>query len=266
MKEILGVFPENFEGRYFEPFLGGGAVLFAGDFGTSAIAGDKNEELINCYLQVRDSSEELISMLSSCEFENTSENYYQIRKWDRNGRLEVERTPLERAARFIFLNRFGFNGVYRVNSRGEYNVPYGGAQRNRTLDSSRLLAASESLQGVAFEPMSYKELLRKFKPEAGDLVYFDPPYDPVSETSAFVGYTSQGFNSFDQEDLANSAIQLATEGVHVVLSNSDTDLIRRLYLFEGSPFAAKHVSIPVRRSVSAAKSSRGYTAELILVS
>lgn len=264
LPSILEALPSDITGRYFEPFLGGGALLFASKFPAGSVAGDLNAELINCYKQVRDSLPELTQELSSARFRNSKVNYYTIRDWDRASDFSSSYNDIERAARFIFLNRLGFNGIYRVNRLGQYNVPYGGNEQISVLDASRLRQASERLQDVSLEALSYIDLLKKHKPQSGDVVYFDPPYDPISDTSAFVGYTKEGFAQFDQENLASIAISLAQSGVHVVLSNSDTERIRQLYLFDGSPFQGKHITLPVRRSVSASTLSRGYTAELII--
>lgn len=215
----LGLLPEGYA-QYVEPFVGGGAVFFHVQ-PSCAIISDLNEELINTYAVIRDQLTDLITELSSHEF--TEEYFYSTR-----ARCPSALTPVQRASRFIFLNKTCFNGLYRVNRRGEFNVPFGKHKRPPKLyDHSNLRAVSHLLRNVTILCQSYERTLDAARP--GDFVYLDPPYHPMSETANFTSYTDRSFDYQDQVRLAEVYSELDRRGCLVMLSNSDTPAVRKLY-------------------------------------
>lgn len=218
--------PEEFN-TYYEPFLGGAAVLL--DLNpTSAVVNDINPELINVYTQVRDRVEVVIQEL--IKFDNLHEIdsepkllYYDIRK-DFNEYLGSN-TPTQ-AARFIYLNKHCFNGLYRVNSKGEFNVPFNGKLSGWSADPDRLRELSTRLKNVDIRCGSFEDAIRDAMP--GDLVFFDSPYAPLNPTS-FVDYTKEGFEYEDHVMLAAWFKELTNRGCYCMLTNHDTPLIRELY-------------------------------------
>lgn len=221
--QVIELVGDRLIDRYFEPFLGGGAVFFElskrKKFSCATI-GDSNPELVNAYRVVRDNVSELIDSLS--RFSYDKQLYLEVR----SQRVE-DLTQLERAARFIYLNRTCFNGLYRVNSKGEFNVPFGKYTNPVICDSENLTAVSKALSGVEIVNSDFGSLAELAK--LGDLVYFDPPYIPISNTSNFTGYTKNGFGINEHEKLARIFSELDGKGVRVVLSNSYCDETMRLF-------------------------------------
>jgi len=216
---------------YFEPFVGGGAVFFflhsQGRLGGKAALSDFNEELMNCYRVIRDRAEELVEKLWEHDAQKMDKDYYyKVRKWDRDGRIE-RKSAVERAARTMFLNKTCYNGLYRVNSKGQFNVPYGRYKNPTVCDESNLRAVSQALQGVELDTEDFEKCLERAK--AGDFVYFDPPYHPLSATSSFTSYTKEDFGEEEQRRLARVFQELDERGCKVMLSNSDTPLVWDLY-------------------------------------
>ncbi len=214
--------PDEFS-TYFEPFLGGGALFFAlyrEGLIRKAILSDINRELIDAYIAIRDRVEEVIELLDS--FPHDKEFYYRLRGQD-PWSLDL----VQRAARFIYLNKTGYNGLYRLNRRGKFNVPFGRYKNPNYRDFDNLRAVSMALRSVDIRCESFENVL--VEAERGDFVYLDPPYDPVSDTANFVQYTSRGFGRDEQERLAEIFRELSNRGVKVMLSNSDTPFIRSLY-------------------------------------
>ncbi len=211
-------------GRYFEPFVGGGALYFAlhnaGRLRGGAQLSDANRKLIDTYRTVRDEVEAVIAHLST--FSNDRELYYQVRAW-RHEDLEQARA----AARIIFLNKTCYNGLFRENSRGEFNVPFGRYARPTICDAGNLRAVSAALKRASLRALDFEKIPGRVKP--GDLVYFDPPYHPLSATSSFTHYSEDGFGEDAQRRLARAFRSLDTRGAYVMLSNSDTALVRELY-------------------------------------
>lgn len=206
--------------KYIEPFIGGGAMYFSLDNETSIIS-DVNEELINTYKVIKNNVYELINELSL--YHNTEDEFYRVRA------LEIEElNEVQRAARIIFLNKTCFNGLYRVNQRGQFNTPYGRYKKPKICDSENLLLVSEKLQNTVIELGDYKDILRRYA-EPGDLVFLDPPYVPVGEYSDFNRYTKEKFYDANQVELANEVDRLHELGCHVVLTNSDHPMIHDLY-------------------------------------
>lgn len=223
MFELIKNIPKSYN-RYFEPFIGGGALFFELQ-PEQAYISDMNEELINLYSVVRDNVYELIKDLSKHEV--SKEYFLEIRNIDRTEQY-TELSDVERASRFIYLNRTCFNGMYRVNSQGQFNVPFGHYKNPRIIDENNLLNCSELLKKTEIKCADFSEILTKVK--KGDLVYFDPPYVPLNETSSFTSYTKDGFDINMQFKLRDVCDELDNKGVKFMLSNSDTKLVNKLYV------------------------------------
>lgn len=236
--------------RYHEPFVGGGAVFF--DLAPKrAVLSDANDELVSCYLVVRDRVRDLVAALRGHVYEK--EHYYRVRALDPSALDAVER-----AARTIYLNKAGYNGLYRVNSRGIFNVPFG-RHRNPTIcDEPNLLACSAQLRGAEIARRPFESVLGVAA--AGEFVYFDPPYIPVSRTSNFTAYSDLRFEEAEQERLARAFEELARRGVRVMLSNSDVEWVRERYA------AFRVTEVLATRSVNSVSSSRGLIGELLVTS
>ncbi len=223
MFELIKNMPKSYN-RYFEPFIGGGALFFELQ-PEQAYISDMNEELINLYSIVRDNVYELIDDLSKHEV--SKEYFLEIRNIDRTEQY-TELSDVERASRFIYLNRTCFNGMYRVNSQGQFNVPFGHYKNPRIIDENNLLNCSELLKKTEIKCADFSEILTKVK--KGDWVYFDPPYVPLNETSSFTSYTKDGFDINMQFKLRDVCDELDNKGVKFMLSNSDTKLVNELYV------------------------------------
>ena len=206
-------------GRYFEPFLGGGALFFALRPARGVLS-DVNREIIDCYTAVRDDVAGLVAALRDHRYE--SNHYYAVRDAD-----PAKLSLVERAARTIFLNKTGFNGLYRVNRSGKFNVPFGRYSKPSICDEENLRACSAALADVELLAGDFENAAARAR--AGDFVYFDPPYVPLSRTAAFTAYAPGGFDLDAQARLADFFGKLAERGVAVLLSNSDVPAIRKLY-------------------------------------
>jgi len=214
---------------------------------------DLNAELVLTYGAVRDEPGRVIEELASHKLRYDSKLFYELRK--RNWR---ELSRAEAAARMIFLNRTGYNGLYRVNSKGEFNVPFGRYKNPRICDVENLTAASLALQAATLYQSSFEEVSKRAR--KGDLVYFDPPYVPLTSTANFVSYTSVGFSMEDQEKLADLFDNLSRRGVLVMLSNSsDAWVLERYKQYSVSRVLA-------RRRVNSRADKRGPVAEVIVTS
>jgi DNA adenine methylase len=249
---ILELVPRSISGTYHEPFIGGGAVFFA-LFGEGrirrAVLSDVNRDLIDVYTTVRDSPEELIAALR--EHRNDKAHYYRVRALAVDGLSKVER-----AARFIFLNRCGYNGLYRVNASGKFNVPFGRYVNPRICDAENLRAASHALQCSEFRCGDFGGAA---KARGDDFVYFDPPYVPLTRTASFTSYASGGFGPAEQVRLRDLARRLKRRGVRVLLSNSSVPAVHELY---ADGFEKR--SVHARRLVSCLPSGRGGVRELLI--
>ena len=238
-----------FTGRYVEPFLGGGALFF--DVAPRwAVLGDTNAELINCYQVVQESVELLIQELATYQADEAK--YYEIRALDPDGMHAVAR-----AARTIYLNRTCFNGLYRVNKRGQFNVPYGRYRNPDVVRESRLRAAARRLSGATLVADSYASTVGTHS-AAGDFVYLDPPYHPLGNYSDFNRYTTEPFTPADQQNLAQTMAALSAKGCWVMASNSDTELTRSLF----DNFQIRSVVAP--RRISSNAETRGVVSELLI--
>lgn len=248
-------------GRFFEPFIGGGAVFFALSQhpGLQATLNDYNPELVNLYRQVQENPQALAEALAETPFANTAEAHRAIRGWDREEQWN-HRTPLERAARFVYLNRTSFNGLWRVNSKGHFNVPFGKYKSPGFPPLEVLAAASEALQRATILNGDFEAAIAEAR--AGDLVYFDPPYIPASVSANFVGYTQHGFDGGMQDRLASACDRLTAMGVSWVLSNADVPLSHALF---GRQDGAVVHQVQANRSINSKGDGRGPVGEIIAV-
>ncbi len=250
-------FPTHFK-RYIEPFVGGGAVFFhlwnTGRLPSQSFLFDHNEELINVYQMIRDSVDGLIRCLARHKDRHCKDYYYKIRGLDRK---DIQLLDEERAARTIYLNRTCYNGLYRVNRKGQFNVPFGSYKNPQILYEAVLRAANLALQGVTIDVIDFRELVNFA--QAGDFFYFDPPYDPVSKTASFTSYTPDSFKDEDQRDLAAVFRQLTQKGCLCMLSNSYTSFILELY----RDFRIELVQ--AKRRVNSRATGRGNIAEVVVL-
>jgi len=237
---------------YHEPFAGGAAVFFSLR-PKRAVLNDKSPELMNAYRVIQSDVDALIAELSSGQYRNEKSCYLKIRSQDPD-----KLTPVQRAARFIYLNHRGFNDLWRVNRRGQFNVPFGDNPRARICDAENLRAVSEALKNVTLLNHDFSYVYALAGP--GDVVYMDPPYHPASPTASFTEYTEHAFSEEDQWRVAQVAATLARRGVKVIVSNSDTPFIRELYGKLG--FRMEKVTAP--RVISASPKGRLPVAELII--
>ncbi|WP_210766323.1 DNA adenine methylase [Caldifermentibacillus hisashii] len=225
LPEIRKYIPKRM-GTYYEPFLGGGAVLF--DLQPKkAVINDINSELINTYLVIKNNVDELIEDLR--KHENTSDYYYKIRDLDRDKNRFSKLSDVEKASRLIYLNKTCFNGLFRVNSQGQFNVPFGRYKNPNIVNEFVLRAVSHYLNNNEVKILNGDFADAVSSAKKGDFVYFDSPYDPVSETASFTGYTLGGFNKDEQIRLRDLFVDLDKRGCKVLLSNSATDFIKDLY-------------------------------------
>lgn len=221
LSQYKPLFPPRFN-RYWEPFLGGGAVFFHLAPHRRAVLTDVNEELVICYRAVKENVEEVLAHLNRHAARHSREHYYRVRDMD----PETLPAPA-RAARLIYLNKTCYNGLYRVNAAGRFNVPMGRYARPAFPSPDHLRAASRALAAADIAVRRFDAVVRSARP--GDFVYFDPPYHPVSPTSNFTAYTRHAFGESEQEALAEVVAALDAKGCLVMLSNSDTAFTRRLY-------------------------------------
>lgn len=241
--------------NYCEPFLGGGAVLF--DLQPKkAYVNDINSDLILVYTVIRDAVDELISNLET--FENNAETFYEVRDWDRDKEKYATLSNVQRAARTIYLNKTCYNGLYRVNNAGEFNAPFGNYKNPNIVNAPVLKAVNAyfNTAEIHFSSIDYEELLNTVK--RGTFVYLDPPYDPVSDTSSFTGYTKGGFTREDQLRLRKCCDALNKKGVQFMLSNSATDFIKEQY-------ATYNITIvKAKRAINSVAARRGDVDEVVI--
>jgi DNA adenine methylase len=256
LPELLPRVPAKF-GRYFEPFLGGGALFFALSDrlrGGLVELNDANEELANAYNRLEDSATYVCDVLDQHarkHLEQGREYYDAVRTLD-----PKHLGSILRAARFIYLNRTCFNGLYRVNKSGAFNVPFGKYKNPTICDRENLALCRAALSRAVIRSTDFVHACDWA--QRGDFVYFDPPYVPASATADFTAYTAGGFGASDHERLAALMGKLDERGVYVMLSNSDTPYTRELY------YGFLQERVPVRRSISAKSASRGEASELIV--
>ena len=258
LPEIRARVPE-FAGRYIEPFLGAGAVFFDQKPERTKIVSDFNADLVEVYEVIRDHLQDLMAALRM--HSNTKEHYYTVRAWDREPDFK-SRSKIERAARFIFLNKTNYNGLYRVNASGQMNVPFGDQKNPDWLQEDVLQSVSDYLNTLSADGTfatklisgDYRLALGQALP--GDWIYLDPPY-----ADTFTHYQSGGFNIQDQTELRDQVVNLTHRGIPVLLSNSDVPVIRELY--EDTELFTIDI-VRVRRAIGAAVSSRRLVNEVLI--
>ena len=247
MPDISRLLPRTFN-DYWEPFLGGGTVFFALEHRIRhAHLSDLNRELIGTYRMIQENPEPIIALLELHSELHSRSHYHAVRE------EHEEPDPVVSAARFIYLNKTCYNGLYRVNKSGKFNVPMGSYATPLICDAGNLRAATRVLQKATLRASSFEDPI--IAPQTGDLVYCDPPY-----WDTFSSYTSGGFGQQEQESLRDRATKWADAGAHVVLSNSDTPLIRSLY--DGWML----VEVQAARNINSNGAGRSKVGELLIVS
>lgn len=242
---------------YYEPFVGGGALMFELS-PKKCVINDCNEELMNVYNVLKDENKysKMCKLLNSYEVQNSEEFYYDLRNKDRDKKIFSRLSDYSRAARTLYLNKACFNGLYRVNSKNEFNVPYSKKTNVNTYDGENLITIHMylNMNDVTIMCTDFEEAVKSA--EAGDFVYFDPPYD--SDTNIFNSYTELGFGKEQQERLARVYRELDKKGVYVMLSNNNTKFITDLYKDYNI-----HV-IEAKRNINANGTKRGKVEEVII--
>jgi DNA adenine methylase len=260
LAQYAALFPKERPARYFEPFVGSGAVFFhlrERDFAGRYHLYDVNPELINVYRVVRDEIEALIARLAEHKARHSPEHYTAVRNRDRAPGWPQTAADVERAARMIYLNKTCFNGLWRVNSKGHFNVPLGRYTNPPILDEPRLRAASEALQGVTIAVRDFRAVPEEAGP--GDFVYFDPPYVPLNATSNFTSYSQGDFGEADQRALADVFHALDARGCRVMLSNADAPLVHALYRGDRIEI------VQARRAINTRADRRGAVNEVVVL-
>ena len=255
LNEIMPLVNKNC-GTYIEPFVGGGAVLFELQ-PQKAIINDYNKELINVYTSVRDSSDDLIYELEKHEKNNSEEYFYNVRSLDRTEEYK-SLSDVEKAARIIYLNKTCYNGLYRVNSAGQFNSPYGRYKNPNIVNAVAIKAMSKYLKqkGIAIYNEDYKAILKLAK--KGSFVYLDPPYMPISSSASFTGYTENGFSYEQQVLLKEECDKLRDKQIPFLLSNSDCQEIRELY----KEYIIK--TVKAKRTINSNADKRGEINEVLI--
>ena len=254
IKEYL---PKKFT-QYYEPFVGAGAVLFSLQPKKSVI-NDTNSELINCYRVIKDNPEELLELCQQHRENNSKEYFYSLREQDRREDFK-NRSPLQRAARIIYLNKTCFNGLFRVNSSGQFNVPYGNYSNPVIADPAVIRSVSAYLnrQDVRILEGDFAKAVSTAR--KGAFIYFDPPYHPISDTSSFTGYSVNGFGEKEQIRLKEVCDKLTERGCQVLVSNSSAALIKEIYCDPNYEI----VEVKATRAINAVGSKRGRINELLI--
>ena len=255
---ITNNLPKNFN-TYYEPFIGGGAVFFDLQH-TPSLINDYNIELINVYKTIRDNIDELIEELKKHSMNNSKDYYLEIRAWDRTDNYS-KRTNVERAARFIYMNKTGFNGLYRVSKNNQFNVPYGKYKNPNIVNEGLLREVSDFLNtdGIEITSGDFEKAVKDAK--AGDFIYFDPPYAPLDvNLKNFVGYTDNGFGYDEQVRLRDLFVELDKKGCYVMLSNSSSEIIHELY----KDYKDTTLIVGATRAVNSNAAGRGKVDEVIV--
>ncbi len=248
--------------RLFEPFFGSGALTFSfcglpryedqveKCVGRPFVANDVNSELMTLYKVLNTDLHALVERLGEMASDVSEESYYKWRDWN-------PATDVEIAARMVYLNRTGFNGLYRVNGKGRYNVPYGRLSKPKICVREEFEAVAQWLKHVELKNVDFEDAVSDAK--EGDLVYLDPPYIPLSTTASFSKYSKNDFGHEDQVKLGKLIDRLSSRGVYVILSNSDTDLTSQIF----SSSLPTWIQVPTRRSIAAKPDSRGVVTEIL---
>lgn len=254
--KIMPLIPDNVS-VYVEPFVGGGAVLFEYQ-PKRAIINDYNEELMNVYKVIKESPDELIKILITHKENNSKKYFYTIRAVDREENYMEKFSNVERAARTIFLNKTCYNGLYRVNSKGQFNTPYGRYKNPNIVDEQLIYAMSEyfNKNDITIMNSDYKDALKYLDKDS--FVYFDPPYLPISDSSSFTSYTQNGFTFEQQIELKEQCDILHQNGIKFLLSNSDHPFIRDLY----KDYYIK--TVHAKRTINSKANKRGEIKEVLV--
>ena len=252
--EIEKYIPPHYT-TYYEPFVGGGAVLFHLQ-PKKAIINDINEELINLYQVIKDNVDELIEDLK--RHKNEPDYFYKIRELDRDMRKYKSLSSVERASRIHYLNKTCYNGLFRVNSQGQFNTPFGKYKNPNIVNEVTLRAVSKYFNSanISFKCCDFEEAVKWAR--KGSFVYFDPPYDPVSDTSSFTGYDKGGFDRKEQKRLKELCDRLDDRGIKFLLSNSETEFILELYK------DYKIEIVHAKRSINSKGHKRGVVNEVLV--
>ena len=256
LREIISRIPSGFS-NYWEPFLGGGAVFFSiseESMGHSFVISDINPVLCLFYETVRNKPMDLAEYITATEYHNTPADYYEARS--RFNRLDGKANPVEKSGLLIYLNRHCYNGLYRVNSRGEFNVPFGSYISPKMPVRDQIMSASSCLARSTIMNRDFQEMLSET--EEGDFVYLDPPYEPISQSSSFTAYSKGGFNWNQQKRLSSVLRELDNKGVKFLLSNSGNGYLADLY----SGF--KIVTVEARRNINSKGNRRGSVGEILV--
>ncbi|WP_298277862.1 DNA adenine methylase [Ferroplasma sp.] len=256
-RQLLPVLLKNIPNKfntYYEPFIGGAALLislYSLNKINNAVISDTNRDLYNLYRTIREEPQELIDELNNLKFKNSSDDYYKARLLFNSTEDSVRRSAI-----LIYLNRHGYNGLYRVNSNNKFNVPFGKYSNPGMPSPGNIMALSNILQSCTVMNSDFEAAV--MNAVRGDFVYFDPPYMPLSKTSYFTGYTHSGFDERDQERLSRTFKELSRKGVYVMESNSSTELIRELY----KDFYL--IEVDARRNINSVGTKRDAVKELII--
>lgn len=258
LKYIKELMPATYN-IYFEPFFGGGAVLFSLEEDKKAIINDINPELINLYRQIKSNPEKIIDALENIDYiHNTSDDpkkyYYTVREYFNS---QLGSTSIEQAARFIYLNKHCFNGLYRVNSKGEFNVPFNGKTSGSSFDSDNIYEVSKRLQNVDLLIGDFEAAVSNAA--SGDLIYFDPPYD-YETNDGFVDYSKAGWTREDSIKLKHLCDRLVDCGCYVLVSNNSTTFINEL--FNDTRYSIEEIT--ARRAINRKGNGRGPVPEVII--
>lgn len=257
LEKIIELAPKEFN-RYFEPFVGGGAVLFKLQ-PASFVINDRNGELISLYRTLCDESafQMMLSLVDEYQKNHSKENYYNIRSLDRNANFS-EYEDYRKGARMLYLNKTCFNGLFRVNSKGFFNVPWNGNEHPKCYDATNITNVHNFMKQRNHIILNedFEEAVKSAK--KGDFVYFDPPYDTFENQNNFTTYTKDNFDKNDQIRLANLVHSLSDKGVYVMVSNHNTEFIRSLY----KDF--KITVVCAKRLISAKNETRGFVEEVII--
>lgn len=257
-RQLLDAFapllPEKIS-SYCEPFFGGGAVLFSLQ-PSKAHINDINSELIQCYCTIRDCVDELINELR--KYRNEADFFYSVRNLDRDRSMYESLSDIERAARLLYLNKTCYSGLYRVNSAGEFNTPFGKYKNPNIVNEQALRAVSQyfNTADITFTSTDYSEVLRNV--EKDTFVYLDPPYDPISTTANFTSYSKEGFGKDEQIRLRECCDELNSRGIRFMLSNSATPFIKEQY----SQY--NQTIVFAKRAINSVGTKRGKVDEIVI--
>ncbi len=258
--EIKSRIPKTYK-TYYEPFFGGGAVLFALQ-PKRAVINDLNDSLIKTYRVIKDNADELIASLSL--HENTSEYFYEIRNEDLYPKTFNLKSEVEIASRLIYLNKTCFNGLFRVNSSGHFNTPFGNYKNPNIVNEPVIRAVSKYFNDNEISILNGDFAAACQGAQKGDFVYLDPPYDPVSDTASFTGYNAGGFGSEEQIRLRDLCVELDEKGVKFLLSNSATKFIMELYNSKNFESKITIDIVKAKRSINSNGNKRGEVDEVLI--